>query len=38
MNHVKMGPYSAIGESPSYRFFRPVEKVFLEDEAAAASS
>ena len=30
-----MSPYSAIGVSSSYNFFRPVEKVLCEDEAAA---
>lgn len=33
-----MNSYSAIGESLSYNFFRPVEKVFLEDEAVATSA
>ena len=32
-----MDSYSAIGESLSYNLFRPVEKAFLEDEAATTS-
>ena len=37
MDGVKTRPYSAIGESSSYNFLRPVEKLVLEDEAAAIS-
>lgn len=35
MNDIERSPYSAIGVSSSYNFFRPVEKLFFEDEAAA---
>ena len=38
MDGVNMSPYSAVGKSPSYSDFRPVENAFLEDEAAAAVS
>lgn len=37
MDGVKTRPYSANGESSSYNFFKPVEKLVLEDEAAAIS-
>lgn len=33
---IEMSPYSAIGLPSSYNCFRPVEKVFFEDEAAAS--
>lgn len=38
MNGVNLSPYSAVGKSHSYSGFRPVENIFSEDEAAAASS